>query len=128
MVLGFDCLQDDPTTCDIIVSEAQYLEYLCNPAKRPTRWKKVMAHISDEHGGGSVELKQERGGGSVEMKQELYLEMKQELDALNVKIDSAVEELWEVKLQVQRVSTQYIVIAAVCVGVAVGCILSNIFK
>lgn len=97
----------------IIVSEAQYLTYLRNPEQRPTRWKKVMAPSSGEHGGGSVDL---------------FLEMKQELDALNVKIDSGVNGLWELKVQVQRVKTDYLVIAAMCVGVALGCIMSKIWK
>lgn len=55
------------------------------------------------------------------------LELKQEVDAMNQKIDSAVTALWELKVQVQRVM-DYIVIVAVCVGVAVGCLLSKIWK
>jgi predicted acetyltransferase len=54
------------------------------------------------------------------------LELKQEVDAMNQKIDSAVTALWEFKVQVQRVKMDYIVIVVVCVGVAVGCLLSKI--
>jgi len=54
--------------------------------------------------------------------------MKQEVDALNKKIDSAVKDVLELKLQVQRVQTDYVVIVAVCVGVALGCIMSKIWN
>jgi len=69
------------------------------------------------HEGGSVE------GGSVDR----IVDMKQEVNALNKKIDSVVKDVLELKLQVQRVKTDYVVIAAVCVGVALGCIMSKIW-
>ena len=54
--------------------------------------------------------------------------MKQKMEALNKKIDSAMKDMLELKLQVQRVKTDYVVIAAVCVVVALGCIMSKIWN
>ena len=53
--------------------------------------------------------------------------MKQELDALKLKIDSAVDGSWDLKVQVQRLKSESVVIAAVCVGVALGCIVSKMW-
>ena len=63
------------------------------------------------------------GGGS----DDYILEMKQEVDALKLKIDSAVDGLWDLKVQVQRLKSESVVIAAVCVGVALDCIVSKIW-
>ena len=54
--------------------------------------------------------------------------MKQKMEALNKKIDSAMKDMLELKLQVQRVQTDYVVIVALCVGVALGCIMSKIWN
>ena len=56
------------------------------------------------------------------------MDVKQEVDALNKKIDSAVKDVLELKLQVQWVKKDYVVIASVCVGVALGCIMSKIWN
>jgi len=53
------------------------------------------------------------------------LEMKQELDALKLKVDSAVDGLWDLKVQMQRLKSESVVIAAVCLGVALGCIINS---
>ena len=105
-------MQDDPTTCGIIMSEVQYAAYLRNPGELPARWKKVIPPSCGDHGGSSDDC---------------ILEMKQEVDALKLKIDSAVDGLWDLKVQVQRLKSESIVIAAVCVGVALGCIVSKIW-
>lgn len=52
----------------------------------------------------------------------------QEWDGMKQKVDSAVTSLWELKVEVQKVKKLYVVIAAVCVGVALGCIMTNIWK
>jgi hypothetical protein len=104
-------MQDDPTTCGIIMSEVQYEIYLRNPEKHAIRSKKLIPFSSGNDGHGSMDC---------------ILEQKQEVDAMNQKIDSAVTALWEFKVQVQRVKMDYIVIVVVCVGVAVGCLLSKI--
>ena len=105
-------MQDDPTTCGIIMSEAQYAAYLRNPGELPARWKKVIPPSCGDHGGGSDDC---------------ILERKQEVDALKLKIDSAMDELWDLKVQVQRLKSESVVIAVVCVGVALGCIVSKIW-
>ena len=51
--------------------------------------------------------------------------MKQELDALKLKVDSAVDGLWDLKVQMQRLKSESVVIAAVCLGVALGCIVNS---
>ena len=112
MRLGFHGMQDDPTTCDIIMSEAQYVAYLRNPEQLPTQWKKVIPHSPGHHVGGSVDH---------------ILDMKREVDALRQKIDSAVSDVGDLKIQVQRVKMDYVVIAALCVGVALGCLMSKIW-
>ena len=85
MPLGLNVMQDDPTTCGVIMSEAQYAAYLRNPGELPARWKKVIPPSCGDHGGGSDDC---------------ILEMKQEVDALKLKIDSAVDGLWDLKVQV----------------------------
>ena len=62
MRLGFHGMQDDPTTCDIIMSEAQYVAYLRNPEQLPTRWKKLIPPRSGDREGGSVDGREARGG------------------------------------------------------------------
>ena len=105
-------MQDDPTTCGIIMSEAQYAAYLCNLGELPAHWKKAIPPSCGDHGGGSDDC---------------ILEMKQELDALKLKIDSVVDGSWDLKVQVRRLKSEYVVIAAVCVGVALGCIVSKMW-
>ena len=78
-------MQDDPTTCGIIMSEVQYAAYLCNLGELPAHWKKAIPPSCGDHGGGSDDC---------------ILEMKQELDALKLKIDSAVDGSWDLKVQV----------------------------
>jgi len=112
MRLGFHWMQDDPTTCGIIMSEDQYVAFLRNKVQLPTQWKKAIPHSPGHHVGGSVDH---------------ILDMKREVDALRQKIDSAVSDVGDLKIQVQRVKMDYVVIAALCVGVALGCLMSKIW-
>jgi len=59
---------------------------------------------------------------------DLSLDLKQDLEVVKAKLDSAVMDLWELKVQVQVVKKDYVIIAAVCVGVAIGCLMSKIWK
>ena len=106
-------MQGDPTTCGIIMSEAQYDAFLLNLEQQQNRSKKVSHLSSGEGGHGSVDL---------------ILGLKQELNEMKQKLDSVVTDLWVVKTQVQKIKTDYVVIAAVCVGVAIGCLMSKIWK
>jgi len=47
---------------------------------------------------------------------------------MKLKVESVVTSLWELKVEVQKVKKKYVVIAAVCVGVALGCLMTNIWK
>jgi hypothetical protein len=46
---------------------------------------------------------------------------------MKAKLDSVVTDLWQLKVQVQ-ILKDYVIIAAVCVGVAIGCLMSKIWK
>ena len=59
---------------------------------------------------------------------DLSLDLKQDLEVVKAKLDSAVIDLWELKVQVQVVKKDYVIIAAVCVSVAIGCLMSKIWK
>lgn len=50
--------------------------------------------------------------------------LQQELDEMKLKVDSAVTSLWDLKVEVQKVKEEYVVIAAVCVGR----LMTNIWK
>lgn len=113
MRLGFRGMQGDPTTCGIIMSEDQYDAFLRNPEQHKIGSKKVIHFSSGEGGHGSVDP---------------ILDLKQELDEMKQKFDSAVNDLWEVKVQVQKMKMDYVLIAAVCVGVAIGCLMSKLWK
>ncbi|XP_066353945.1 uncharacterized protein [Miscanthus floridulus] len=106
-------IKDDSTTCPIIMSEAQYEAYLRNPEQHPIRSKKVIPFNSVDGGHGSMDLN---------------LDLKQDLEVVKAKLDSVVIDLWELKVQVQVVKKDYVIIAAVCVGVAIGCLMSKIWK
>ena len=110
MPLGLNVMQDDPTTCGVIMSEAQYAAYLRNPGELPSHWKKWIPPSFGDLGGCCDDR---------------ILEMKQELDALKLKVDSAVDGLWDLKVQMQRLKSESVVIAAVCLGVALGCIVNS---
>jgi len=56
------------------------------------------------------------------------LDLKHDLDVMKAKLDSVVTDLWQLKVQVQILKKDYIIIAAVCVGVAIGCLMSKIWK
>ena len=58
---------------------------------------------------------------------DLSLDLKQDLEVVKAKLDSAVIDLWKLKVQVQVVK-DYVIIEAVCVGVAIGCLMSKIWK
>ena len=66
----------------------------------------------------------EGGHGSVE----LILDLKLELNEMKQKLDSVVTDLSVVKAQVQKIKMDYGVIAAVGVGVAIGCLMSKLWK
>ena len=110
MPLGLNVMQDDPTTCGVIMSEAQYAAYLRNPGELPADWKKSIPPSFGDLGGCCDDR---------------ILEMKQELDALKLKVESAVDGLWDLKVQMQRLKSESVVIAAVCLGVALGCIVNS---
>ena len=63
------------------------------------------------------------GHGSVD----LIVDLKEELNEMKQKLDSAVADLWVLKLQVQKMKMDYVVVAAICVGVAIGCLMSKLF-
>ena len=57
MRLGFCGMQGDPTTCGIIMSEAQYVAFLRNLEQHQQNRSKKVSHLSSGEGGhGSVEL------------------------------------------------------------------------
>ena len=66
----------------------------------------------------------EGGHGSIE----LILDLKLELNEMKQKLDSVVTDLSVVKVQVQKIKMDYGVIAAVGVGVAIGCLMSKLWK
>jgi len=66
----------------------------------------------------------EGGHGSVE----LIFDLKLELNEMKQKLDSVVIDLSLVKAQVQKIKMDYVVIAAACVGVAIGCVMSKLWK
>ena len=66
----------------------------------------------------------EGGHGSVE----LILDLKLELNEMKQKLDSVVTDLSVVKVQVQKIKMDYGVIAAVGVGIAIGCLMSKLWK
>ena len=45
---------------------------------------------------------------------DLSLDLKQDLEVVKAKLDSAVIDLWELKVQVQVVKKDYVIIAVVC--------------
>ena len=63
------------------------------------------------------------GHGSVD----LIVENKEELNEMKQKLDSVVADLWVLKLQVQKMKMDYVVVAAICVGVVIGCLMSKLF-
>ena len=114
MRLGFCGMQGDPTTCGIIMSEAQHVAFLRNPEQQQQNRSKKVSHLSSGEGGhGSIEL---------------ILDLKLELNEMKQKLDSVVTDLSVVKVQVQKIKMDYVVIAAVCVGVAIGCLMSKLWK
>jgi len=82
--LGFCGLQGDPTTCGTIMSEAQYEAWLRKPEQQQ-QIRSKMYLCSGEGGHGSVDL---------------IVENKEELNEMKQKLDSAVADLWVLKLQV----------------------------
>ena len=60
------------------------------------------------------------GHGSID------LNLEEELNEIKQRLDSAMANLWVPKQQVQKMKMDYIVIAAVCVGLAIGCIMSKL--
>ena len=66
----------------------------------------------------------EGGHGSIE----LILGLKLELNEMKQKLDSVVTDLSVVKAQVQKIKMDYVVIAAVYVGVAISCLMSKLWK
>ena len=105
-------MQGDPTTCGIIMSKAQYDAFLSNLEQQQQNRSKKVSHLSSEEGGhGSVDL---------------ILDLKLELNEMKQKLDSVVTDLSVVKAQVQKIKMDYVVIAAVCVGVAISCLMSKL--
>ena len=113
MKVWFHRLQDDPTTCGIIMSEKQYEDVLCNPEQHPIWWKKAILPSCADGGHGSVDP---------------ILEFKEDFDKIKAKLDNAVNDVSKLKVQVEILKKDYVIIAAVCVGVVIGCILSTIWK
>ena len=107
MKVWFHRLQDDPTTCGIIMSEKQYEDVVRNPEQHPIWWKKAILP-SCAH-------------GSVDP----ILEFKEDFDKIKAKLDNAVNDVTKLKVQVE-ILKDYAIIVAVCVGVVIGCILSTI--
>ena len=66
----------------------------------------------------------EGGHGSVD----LILDLKLELNEMKRKLDRFVTDLSVVKAQVQTIKMDYVVIAAVYVGVAISCLMSKLWK
>lgn len=113
MKLLFHWLQDDPTTCGIILSEKQYEAVLRNPEQHPIWSKKAILPSCADGVHGSVDP---------------ILEFKEDFIKLKAKLDGAVNDISKLKLQVEILKKDYVIIAAVCVGVVIGCILSTIWK
>ena len=57
-----------------------------------------------------------------------YSEFKEDFDKIKAKLDNAVNDVSKLKVQVEILKKDYVIIAAVCVGVVIGCILSTIWK
>ena len=51
-----------------------------------------------------------------------------QLDELKQRLDSVMTDLYDLKVQVQKVKMDYVVIGAVCVGVGIGCLMSKIWQ
>jgi len=98
-------LQGDPSTCGFIMSEPQYEAY--------ARSKKVATPLSC---GDADDVAVEQG-----------LDMKEEVDELKQILDSVVTELCELRVQVHKLKMQIVVVAAVCVGVAIGFVMSKLW-
>ena len=113
MKVLFHWLQDDPTTCGIIMSEKQYEDVLRNPEQHPIWWKKAILPSCADGGHGPVDP---------------ILEFKEDFDKIKAKLDNAVNDVSKLKVQVEILKKDYVIIAAVCVGVVIGCILSTIWK
>ena len=56
------------------------------------------------------------------------MDLKLELNEIKHKLDNAVTDLSVVKAQVQKIKMDYVVIAAVYVGVAISCLMSKLWK
>ena len=63
-------------------------------------------------------------GGSTEC----IVEEKEQLAELKHRLDNVVTDLCELRVQVQKLKMDYFVIVAVCVGVALGCLMSKLWK
>ncbi|KAG2577090.1 hypothetical protein PVAP13_6NG080500 [Panicum virgatum] len=103
-------IKGDPTTCGIIMSEAQYEAWLRKPEQQQQIQSKMYL-CSGEGGHESIDH---------------ILDLKEELNEVKQKLDSVVADLWVVKVQVQKMKMDYVVVAAVCVGVAIGCLMSKL--
>ena len=55
------------------------------------------------------------------------LDMKEDVDELKQIVDSVVTELCELRVQVHKLKMQIVVVAAVCVGVAIGFVMSKLW-
>ena len=55
------------------------------------------------------------------------LDIKEEVDELKQIVDSVVTELCELRVQVHKLKMQNVVVAAVCVGVAIGFVMSKMW-
>ena len=99
-------MQGDPRTCRVFLSKAQYEGYV----RRQAQHKMITGPSSC--------------GGSTEC----IVEEKEQLAELKHRLDNVVTDLCELRVQVQKLKMDYFVIVAVCVGVALGCLMSKLWK
>ena len=104
-------MQGDPRTCRVFMSMAQCEGYV----RREAHDKMITGPSSC--------------GGSTEC----IVDEKEQLAELKHRLDNVVTDICELKVQVQKLKmdyfgTHYFVIVAVCVGVALGCLMSKLWK
>ena len=99
-------MQGDPRTCRVFMSKAQYEGYV----RRQAQHKMIIGPSSC--------------GGSTEC----IVDEKEQLAELKHRLDNVVTDICELKVQVQKLKMDYFVKVAVCVGVALGCLMSKLWK
>ncbi|KAJ1278282.1 hypothetical protein BS78_04G068200 [Paspalum vaginatum] len=117
-------MQGDPTTCGFIRSEAQYAAYISSLEHRRKK-------------GGNLDVVDEMQCYVDEdnvLKQQLC-EFQHQFVEFKHQFDSVVGEMWRLKVQVLEMNQQLAgkkdragVVVAVCVGVVLGIVVSNLWK